>query len=95
MTRAVGSYPPNRWGLYDLHGNVWEWVQDCYHDSYTGAPQNGSARLDSCLARGRRVLRGGSWDNDPRSLRSADRGWNGASYREYDLGFRVARTLTP
>jgi len=94
-TRAVGSYPPNRWGLYDLHGNVHEWVQDCSHDSYTGAPQNGSAWLDSCPDSGRRVLRGGSWFNYPRDLRAASRVRNVTGNRDVDLGFRVARTLTP
>ncbi len=78
-----------------MHGNVWEWVEDCYHDSYTGAPTNGSAWLDSCSDSGRRVLRGGSWHYSPLILRSAARG-RGVTGDRYDfLGFRVARTLTP
>ena len=92
-TQPVGSYPPNRWGLNDLHGNVWEWVEDCYHDGYTGAPTDGSAwRQESCQAR---VLRGGSWDDYPRNLRSADRDGVGPGGRGSGLGFRVARTLPP
>ncbi|WP_295453008.1 bifunctional serine/threonine-protein kinase/formylglycine-generating enzyme family protein [uncultured Thiodictyon sp.] len=94
-TQPVGSYPANPWGLYDLHGNVWEWVQDCYHANYTGAPKDGEEWRDSCIESGRRVLRGGSWFSHPRNLRSAYRVWDGTGNRDYDLGFRVARTLTP
>ncbi len=95
FTAHVGSYQPNPWGLYDMLGNVWEWVEDCYHDSYTGAPANGSAWLDYCFESGRRVLRGGSWDNNPGLLRSADRLRNNTGNRFNNVGFRVARTLTP
>ena len=92
-TVPVGSYPANAFGLHDVHGNVWEWVEDCWNDSYHGAPSNGSAwESGEC---GRRVLRGGSWDDDPRFLRSANRDWYSTGYRNYYLGFRVARTLTP
>ena len=92
-TQPVGSYPVNPWGLYDLHGNVWEWVEDCHHDSYQGAPWDGSAWTDDpCPAR---VLRGGSWNFIPRYLRSAYRFWSVPSYRGSSFGFRVARTLTP
>ncbi|WP_051088919.1 bifunctional serine/threonine-protein kinase/formylglycine-generating enzyme family protein [Lamprocystis purpurea] len=94
-TQPVGSYPANRWGLYDVHGNVWEWVQDCYHDSYTGAPKDESEWRDSCKDSGWSVLRGGSWDDSPQFLRSANRNGNGTGYRDFNLGFRVARTLTP
>jgi len=94
-TQPVGSYPANRWGLYDMHGNAWEWVQDCYHDSYAGAPKDGSEWRVSCGESGRRVLRGGSWFNNPRFLRSASRDWYVAGVRDFNLGFRVARTLTP
>ena len=94
-TQSVGSYPANRWGLFDLHGNVWEWVQDCYHASYTGAPKDGAEWRDSCSESGRRVLRGGSWLSYPRYLRSANRGWYDTGNRDNSLGFRVARTLTP
>ncbi|EIC20695.1 SUMF1/EgtB/PvdO family nonheme iron enzyme [Thiorhodovibrio frisius] len=92
-TQPVGSYPSNPWGLADMHGNVWEWTQDCWNDSYRGAPTNGAAwNRGNCA---RRALRGGSWDNVPRNLRSGYRNWNDTGYRNYSLGFRVARTLTP
>ena len=58
-TTEVGSYPANPWGLYDMHGNVWEWVEDCWHESYEGAPSDGSAWTSGDCSR--RVLRGGSW----------------------------------
>jgi len=91
---SVGTYPPNAFGLYDMHGNVWEWVQDCWNGSYRGAPNDGSAwESGDCV---RRVLRGGSWCNfEPRSLRSANRDRRAAGGRDGSLGFRVARTLTP
>ena len=90
-TVKVGSYPPNRFGLHDMHGNVWEWVEDCWNDGYHGAPTDGSAwTRGSC---GRRVLRGGSWNNKPRNLRSADRNRNTTGNRNNNNGFRVARTL--
>ena len=92
---AVGSYPANAFGLHDMHGNVWEWVEDCYHSGYKGAPTDGSAWLSGCDDDDR-VLRGGSWYEIPENLRSADRGrLDGATVRNYDCGFRVARTLTP
>ncbi len=72
-TTEVGSYPANPWGLYDMHGNVWEWVEDVWHDNYEGAPDDGSAWTEGGDS-GRRVVRGGSWCNDPRDARSADRG---------------------
>ncbi len=87
----VGSYQPNRFGLYDLIGNVWEWVQDCYQDSYAGAPADGSAREGGkCEAR---VLRGGGWDSGPGYARSAGRNGNRPGDRDDNLGFRLARTL--
>mgnify|MGYP001765756183 CR=1 FL=1 len=92
-TQPVGSYPPNPWGLYDLHGNIWEWVEDCYHDNYVGAPTDGSPWTQgSCQ---KRVLRGGSWYFYPRNLRCAYRYRSGSNIQGYDFGFRVARTLTP
>ncbi len=94
QTQSVGSYPPNPWGLYDMHGNVWEWVEDCWHDSYLGAPADGSAWTKNCFwAREYRVLRGGAWLYVPRYLRSAYRGRNDPGNRYYGNGFRVARTL--
>jgi formylglycine-generating enzyme required for sulfatase activity len=95
-TKTVGSYAPNDFGLYDMHGNVWEWVADCWHYDYHGAPRNGEAWTSgpNCS---RRVLRGGSFFNPPRDLRPADRsrsGFTGVRHRNYDIGFRVARTLS-
>ena len=89
---AVGSFEGNGFGLHDVHGNVWEWVEDCWNDSYAGAPSDGSAwERGECA---RRVVRGGSWSIKPRFLRSAFRDWFGTGFRDYVLGFRVARTLT-
>jgi formylglycine-generating enzyme required for sulfatase activity len=90
-TAPVGSFAANGFGLFDMAGNVYEWTQDCYHDSYNGAPADGSAwSSDACTLR---VVRGGSWLCPPRHLRSADRsGWIPGD-RDYDVGFRVARTL--
>jgi formylglycine-generating enzyme required for sulfatase activity/WD40 repeat protein len=89
----VGSLPANSWGLYEMHGNVWEWVEDCWHESYKDAPQDGSAWIEtSCTDR---VGRGGSWNNKPKDLRSASRA-QGRPDDRYDLmGFRVARPFTP
>ena len=91
-TTEVGSYSPNPWGLYDMHGNVWDWVEDCWNESYQGAPTNGSAwtRGD----RHHRVLRGGSWYDGPGYLRSAGRSWFTSVSQSYDFGFRVAKTLS-
>ena len=91
-TVEVGSLPANAWGLYEVHGNVWEWVEDCWHDNYNTAPTDGSAWTSSCDA-GRRVLRGGSWDNSPWWVRSANRFGNTPTDRGYFLGFRLARTF--
>jgi len=96
MTLEVGSFKPNAFGLHDMHGNVWEWVQDCYQSSYTRAPIDGSAvayrwATFDC----NRVLRGGSWDTYPSSLRSANRGKDPQNFRSPSSGFRVARTLAP
>ena len=92
-TQPVGSYRANGYGLYDMHGNVWEWVQDCWHGSYEGAPSNGDAwERGDCS---RRFLRGGSWSFNPRNLRAASRNWDSAGGRSGYDGFRVARTLRP
>ena len=88
----MGSFQANGFGVYDMHGNVWEWVEDCRNDGYRRAPSDGSAWLRGNCER--RVLRGGSWGSLPRSLRSAERLWNTSGYRGSGLGFRVARTLT-
>ena len=93
-TVPVGSFPSNKFGLHDMHGNVWEWVEDCWHSDYRGAPTDGSAWTSGGDCN-KRVLRGGSWNDTPRVLRAADRSWNGSGNRDFDSGFRVARTLTP
>ncbi len=92
-TVPVGSLPANPWGLYEVHGNVWEWVQDRWHGNYDGAPVDGSAwdRGDGSA----RVARGGSWRGEPRNLRSADRRRVRPGNRDGNLGFRLARTLPP
>jgi formylglycine-generating enzyme required for sulfatase activity/lipoprotein NlpI len=93
QTSPVGSFAANAFGLYDMAGNVWQWVQDCYDDSYDRAPTNGSAWTGQNCSR--RVVRGGSWISYPQLLRSAGRFWNNPNSRGNLLGFRVARTLTP
>ena len=85
----VGSFPANPWGLHDMHGNVWEWVQDCRNDSYKGAPNDGSAWTSGDC--GQRVFRGGSWDFPPWTLRSAHRYGSDRTYRFNTLGFRLAQ----
>jgi formylglycine-generating enzyme required for sulfatase activity len=88
----VGSFKPNDFGLYDMHGNVWEWVQDCYNEkAYATAPRDGSAAPDEPNCN--RVLRGTSWMGNPRSMRAAFRNGIHADYRFNGYGFRVARDL--
>jgi len=88
--RPVGSYPANRFGLHDMHGNVWEWVQDCHERTYTNAPSDASEPviISGCAWR---VLRGGSWSNAQQFLRSAMRHGMSAGSRADNIGFRVAR----
>ncbi len=76
---------------YDMHGNVWEWTQDCWHTNYSGAPTDGSAWTTGC-SDNTRVLRGGSWGNFPAGLRSAFRIRNFPGLRDDSIGFRLART---
>ena len=85
---AVGSFPPNCFGLHDMHGNVCEWVADAWRADYIGAPVDGSAWTGS--AERRRVIRGGAWDYLPRLLRSSWRDWRLANQRADNIGFRVA-----
>ena len=93
-TAAVGSFPANVFGLHDMHGNVWEWVEDCWHFKYKDAPTDGSAWLGRC--EGKRMARGGSWGTvNPDLIKSAYRYRYSENYREFTLGFRVAQTLTP
>ncbi len=88
-THPVGEKLPNSFGLYDMHGNVFEWTQDCWNGSYNGAPNDGSAwTAGNCSLR---VVRGGSWFYIPQSLRSAFRNWNSSASRVTINGFRVAR----
>ena len=90
-TAPAGSFSANAWGLHDMHGNVWEWVQDCWNDSYAGAPTDGGAWTSGKC--GRRVIRGGSWLDVPGSMRSANRHRYPRSNRFYDIGFRLAQDL--
>jgi formylglycine-generating enzyme required for sulfatase activity len=92
-TVAVDSFEGNPWGLFNVHGNVREFTEDCWNDSNTGNPGDGTVRtIGAC---DRRVVRGGSWFVDPRRLRAAFRFGNPSNYRGSDLGFRLARTLNP
>ena len=92
----VGSFAANAFGLYDMHGNVFEWVEDCWHKNYKGAPTDGSTWKTECDGEGESaVLRGGSWDIDPRLLRSATRFGSGPLNRGRPLGFRLVQDLNP
>ena len=92
-TSPVGVFGANAFGLHDVHGNVFEWVEDCWNESYAGAPRDGSAWKGGDCSR--HVLRGGSWGGNPRHLRAADRGRYDSGSRIDNVGFRVARTFTP
>ena len=86
-TAPVGSLLPNAWGLHDMLGNAWEWTEDCWHEGYAGAPDDGSARSDpGCV---RRVNRGAGWNSNPRNVRSSNRGNYAGVYRYNIIGFRV------
>lgn len=87
-TRPVGSRLPNPWGLYDIYGNVWEWVQDCWHDGYLGAPPDARVWADGDC--NRRMLRGGGWDTPAGRVGSAARGSDEARREAANTGFRVA-----
>ena len=89
-TTEVGTFLPNAFGLYDMHGNVLEWCEDDWHSDYKGAPDDGSAWVESDLKNTRRLLRGGSWNHDPVNCRSATRNLNTCVIRNYYVGFRVS-----
>ena len=91
-THPVAQKRANAFGLYDMHGNAWEWVQDNWHENYQGAPADGSAWV-SGGEQWPRVLRGGAWNDDPRDLRSANRLRSAPGGRNDDTGLRIARTL--
>jgi formylglycine-generating enzyme required for sulfatase activity len=87
----VGAKKPNPWGLYDVHGYIWEWCQDAWHPTYEGAPADGSA-WEAAGAK-ERVLRGGAWTETAENCRSATRGRRAADYRSDAVGFRCVRTI--
>ena len=90
-TQPVARKKPNAFGLHDMHGNVWEWTQDCWNAGYAGAPVDGRAWTGGDC--GSRVLRGGSWGSSERDLRSAFRSSNTLGLRGSGYGFRLARSL--
>jgi formylglycine-generating enzyme required for sulfatase activity len=95
----VDSFEVNPWGLYQVHGNVWDWVEDCWHDSYRDAPYQDAPKEGKAWTTGgdcrSRVVRGGSWFSYPQVLRAAGRGRYSTGTRSNGLGFRVGRTLAP
>jgi formylglycine-generating enzyme len=92
-TAPVGSFRPNRFGLYDMLGNVWQWMADCWNETYDGAPNDGRAlTTGNCTLR---ALRGASWFINPGYLRAASRVWGTPDDRIFSSGFRVARTISP
>ena len=92
QTTPVGLFPPNAFGLYDMHGNVWEWCADHYHNSYEGAPTDNAPWLSSD-ERSNRLLRGGAWNSPPQSCLSSYRSNYSPDSRNDRIGFRVVSLL--
>ena len=92
LTQRVAQKRPNAFVLFDMHGNVREWVEDCWHNNYSGAPTDGTAWTTGCGGN-YRVLRGGSWNGHPALLRSGYRTSNTRDDRYLNYGLRLARTL--
>ena len=90
-TRPVGKRQPNAWGLYDMYGNVWEWVEDCWHDDYQGAPTDAEAWIEEGNC-GVRVLRGGGWNSERFYVRSQVRGSYPFDLNDVSNGFRLAKS---
>ena len=95
QTAPVGRFAANAFGLFDMHGNVWEWVEDCWHDNYEGAPTDGRAWTRGCAGSVRAVVRGGAWGCFPRNLRAAFRLRVSPSGRSSSVGFRLVQDLNP
>ena len=94
QTLPVSQFSPNNWGLYNMHGNVWEWCADDWHDNYEGAPIDGSV-WDASNDSGSKVLRGGPWNDAPQYCRSAIRNYDAPDNRNNTIGFRVFLALAP
>jgi len=91
QSQPVDSFKPNPWGLYNVHGNVWEWVEDCWNPTHEGAPSDASARLEGDCRQ--RVMRSGSWYYFSKNIRSPWRFKNDGRVKSYGIGFRVLREL--
>lgn len=92
--KPVGSYSPNAWGLFDTSGNVWEWVEDCWHSNYRGFPSNGAVWLEDCNNSDLGVLRGGSYVLDAAKIRTASRVYYLKTARQFTNGFRIAKGVS-
>ncbi len=93
-THPAGEKQANAFGLYDMSGNVYEWVEDCWYDNYQDGPNSNAPRL-GCAAGAARALRGGSWSNNSRNVRAANRAGSAPSSKNYSIGFRLARSVVP